>query len=208
MLLTLLLAACSVPDGAGLVPGGALPEADTSVPDEVEASFDASVRADLRLKRWRQLSLDLQGALELAADDVCRETDRFDCTTLHVVPLGGVSSDNGLYSPQAQQSVTTGLAMERVVLQACLRRLELDREADEPVVFGHIDLDSDALDSEAAEAQTTELWRRLLARDPSPEELADAEALHGAIVESGGDTASWAAMLCLAVGTSTEALTY
>ena len=92
MLLTLLLAACSVPDGAGLVPGGALPEADTSVPDEVEASFDASVRADLRLKRWRQLSLDLQGALELAADDVCRETDRFDCTTLHVVPLGGVSS--------------------------------------------------------------------------------------------------------------------
>jgi len=207
-LLAILLAACSGQPGSRLVPGGELPEEDTSGPEILEPSYDASVRADLRLKRWRQLSLDLQGALQLVEDDVCREADRFDCTTLHVVPLGGVSSDNGLYSPQAQQSVTTGLAIERVVLQACIRRLDLDREADVPVVFGHIDLDGDTLDTEEATAQANELWRRLLARDPSPEELGDAEALHGRIVDAGGDTASWAAMLCMAVGTSTEALTY
>ena len=209
-----LLAACAVPDSGTLSPGtvGATPE-DTGEARPEEPSWAASTRADLRPKRWRQLSLDLQGALELAEDDICKETDRFQCTTMHVVQLGGISEDNGVYEPQAQLPVTAGLSTERVVLKACVNRLERDAEAETPVVFGHLEgegggFESSELPETLLEAQATELWRRLLARDPSPEELAGAAELHASVVASGGDNAAWAAVLCMALGTSTEALTY
>lgn len=209
-----LLAACAVPGSGGLSPGSeAEPPVDTGADDTEEPAFAASTRADLRPKRWRQLSLDLQGALELAEDDVCKETDRFQCTTLHVVQLGGISEDNGVYETQGQLPVTAGLSTERVVLKACVNRLERDREAEEPVVFGHIDGEgagfaAAGLPEGLLEDQATELWRRLLARDPSPEELAGAAELHASVVASGGDNAAWAAVLCMALGTSTEALSY
>ncbi len=177
-----------------------------------EPSYAPSTRADLRPKRWRQLSLDLEGALELAEDDICKETDRFQCTSLHVIPLGGISEDNGVYEPQSVLPGTAGLATERVVLQACTHRLEADRElqeADEDArVFTHIDLEGSELTEEAGQNQATELWRRLLMRDPSETELAGAISLHESVVSSGGDNAAWGVMLCLALGTSTEALTY
>ena len=173
------LASCTVPDTAPLSPGGGGGDDgagsggddggsdDTGAP-ATEPAYATSTRADLRVKRWRQLSLDLQGALELAEDDVCKEIDRFQCTSMHVVQLGGISDDNGVYQPQEQLSVTAGLATERVVIQACTHRMEADREAEEPVVFGHVDLEGDTLEPAEGDAQSTELWRRLLARDPSP----------------------------------------
>lgn len=213
------LTGCTIPDTTTLSAGvGSGDQGDGSGGDDggtddtgnpaAQPAYATSTRADLRVKRWRQLSLDLQGALELAEDEVCKEIDRFQCTSMHVVQLGGISDDNGVYQPQEQLSVTAGLATERVVLQACTHRMEADREADEPVVFGHVDLEGDTLEAAEAEAQSTELWRRLLARDPSPEELTGAMELHTSVLASGGDNAAWAVMLCFALGTSTEALTY
>ena len=214
----LLLTGCSLDFAADSLSPGEAPDETTGGEDgggdggstttDPGPAYAPSVRADLRLKRWRQLSLDLEGALELPEDELCRETGLYDCTTLHVVPLGGISADNGLYAPQEQQSVTTGLAIERLALQACMNRLELDRAAEVPVVFSLIDLDATELADADADAQATELWHRLLARDPSAEELEGARALYGSTIAEGGDNGAWAAMLCFALATSTEALTY
>jgi len=188
--------ACDVPPGASSV------EVE-STPTEV-SDFSSAARADLRMKRWRQLSLDLQGALELPADEVCRETGLYDCFDIHTVPMGGLSRDNGLYHPTQGITVTTGLAMERVVLQACWNRLELDREG-HPVVFT-VDLEGDS--DEGLDDQVDDLYHRLLARNPEEAERALLVDFHDEVLDEGGGTAEWALMSCLIVGTTTEALLY
>lgn len=168
------------------------------VDEVVEPLAVTSAKSDLRMKRWRQLSLDLQGALELTPDQVCKEAGLYDCMTLHTVPLGGLSVENGLFEASQELTVTTSLAVERVVLNACTSRLLLDREMDEPKVFF----------LEPQEAQVTELYQRLVARDPSPDEAAGLLEFEASVLESGGDTEAWALLSCFMVGTSTEALLY
>ncbi len=202
--LTLLVAGCPAGDGP---PSDATPPPDPGY----DLGEPTSVKADLKMKRWRQLHLDLQGALELAPSDVCNETGIYDCRILHNVPIGGVSIENGLFRPIDALSATTGLAVERFVMQACATRAALDAEAvtagEEPVLFP-LDPDGTTLDREAADPVITTLYRRLLARDPLPEELDAVHALHPGIIEDGGRNLEWAWMACFAVGTTTEALLY
>ena len=192
--------------------GGDTTDTDTE-PAPAEGLAPAA-RADLRLKRWRQLQLDLEGALRLSSDELCRETGLYDCTDLHVVPLGGVSVPNGLYRPVDTISATTGLAMERLVLQACFNRLQKDQllqaDGEAAEVFGAVDLSAGATSAgaEARAAQATILYQRLLARDPLSAELAALEGLADTLSAEGGADADWALMACFAVGTSTEALVY
>ena len=207
LLLATLLAGCDAIELSGVTPVdvGPDPAADTLPSD----AWTPATRADLRMKRWRQLSQDLSGALKLQPDELCRETGNFDCNEIHVVPLGGVSIDNGLYAPIDGASVTTGLAIERVLLSACWSRLQRDLHGEEPaVVFTEVPLEDTVLDDEAADRQATLLWQRLLARDPSAEELAAARALHPGVVADGGRNAEWELGLCVALGTSSEFLFY
>ena len=188
---------------------GTPPVVDTATPAAgPTGSYAAAARADLRVKRWRQLSLDLQGALELPEDQVCKEAGNFDCAVLHTAQLGGVSVDHALYEPITWWTVTTGLAMERFSLQACHNRLVLDRDGDAPVVYTHVELGATTLTAEAADAQATELWRRVLARDPAAWELEAARELHADVVADGANNGEWAALLCFSLATSTEHLLY
>lgn len=186
---------------------------DAEEPPELEepTPFDQgppiAARGDLRMKRWRQLSLDLQGALELPADELCQETGRFDCADLHAVPLGGLSVDNGLFEPLDEPSATTGLATERFVLQACWHRFQRDQEG-EPIVFLGIDPDGTALDPAAGAAQVTGLYRRLLARDPLKAESDALLALHPALVAAGGLNGEWQILACFSIATTSEALLF
>jgi len=166
-----------------------------------------SVRGDLKMKRWRQIHLDLQGALELPADDICNETGIYDCRVLHNVPLGGINIENGLFRPVDGLSVSTGLAIERFVMQACANRASEDLLLEEPVVFT-LAPDATEIARDEADALITDLYRRLLARDPLPEELDAVFSLHEGIVADGGRNLEWAWMACFAIGTSTEALLY
>lgn len=166
-----------------------------------------SVKADLKMKRWRQIHLDLQGALELRPDAVCNETGIYDCRILHNVPLGGINIENGLFRPVEGLAVASGLAIERFVLSACAERAAQDAEAEEPLIFT-MDLDGTTLEREEADAFVTDLYRRLLARDPLPEELDAVFAMHAGIVADGGLNMEWGWMACFAIGTSTEALLY
>jgi len=166
-----------------------------------------STRADLRLKRWRQLSLDLEGALSLTADQICLEAGVYDCVDLNVVPLGGVSVANGVFEHPNTLQATSGLAIERLALQACYNRLVLDLEGD-PVVYTEVDLAAGSATDAEAEAQITGLSRRILARDPLPEEIAALSGLRADVADEGGDNADWVTLVCFALATSTEALTY
>ena len=194
-----LFLACDGPpvDSSGDVP--------RELPPVESEPFAPAARADLRMKRWRQISLDLQGALELGPDDVCRETDLYDCFDLHAVPMGGLSRDNGIYDASEGVGVTTGLAVERVVLQACWRRVELDRGED-PVVFD-IDLDDDRLSTGDRRDQAATLYQRMLGRDPLDAERDLLVDFHDSVVED-GTNADWAVLSCFVVGTSSEALFY
>ncbi len=186
---------------------------DGGATDPGELPAAAAARADLRLKRWRQLSLDLETALELPGDALCLETGLYDCRDMHVVPLGGTSVPNGLYDTINTVAATTGLAMERFVLQACWNRAKADKallEAGQPaVVFSHLsDPMGTSATAEELNAQTSELYRRLLARDPLQAELDALAGLHGTVLAEGAKNADWAVLACFTIGTTTEALTY
>ncbi len=205
LLLLLLLTGCAVPDGPVAVdPDDPTPGADPT-PPAFDQGPPISARGDLRMKRWRQLALDLEGALELPADDLCAETGRFDCTDLHAVPIGGISAVNGLFEPLEEPSATTGLAIERFVLQACWHRFQKDQEGP-PVVFQGIDPDGATVADPDRQVQA--LYRRILARDPLDEELAAMADLHQQIVAAGGLNGEWQVLACFAVATSSEALLY
>lgn len=208
LLLLAGLVGCNDAELGGPVPVD-VPEAEEDVEGEQTEGWTPATRADLRTKRWRQLTLDLQQALQLPEDELCRETGLYECTNLHVVPLGGVSLDNGLYQPIDSVAVTTGLAMERVALASCWERLSRDRAGDEPaVVFTELDLAATEAAEAALDAQATVLWRRFLARDATADELAAARTLHAGVIEDGGGNAEWSLALCSALATSSEFLFY
>ncbi len=180
--------------------------------DDGAPVYAPSARADLRIKRWRQLVRDLGGALALPEDQICAETGLYDCTTIHVVPLGGISVDNGLYAPVDGLSVTTNQAIERVVLQACSNRVADDlariEAGEEALVFGPLAACGGALETDCVDAQTTELYRRLLARDPIAAEREVLRTLAADAATLGGGAADHAVAACFLVGTTTEFLTY
>jgi hypothetical protein len=208
VLLVLALAGCSDLQLGGPIATD-VPEAEGDIAADETDAYTPATRADLRTKRWRQLTLDLQQALQLPEDELCREAGLYQCTDLHVVPLGGVSLDNGLYQPVDGIAVTTGLATERVALAACWERLSRDRAAEAPaLVFTELDLTAAAASDRELDAQAALLWRRFLARDATADELAAARSLHAGVVEDGGGNAEWGLALCAALATSSEFLLY
>jgi hypothetical protein len=204
-------------DGTPAEPSDGLGDDDTTDDEDEEeddgpAAYAPSARADLRVKRWRQIVRDLGGALALTEDELCAETGLHDCTTIHVVPLGGISVDNGLYAPVDGLSVTSNQALERFVLQACSNRMELDlallAAGEELAVFGPLAACEGTLDASCVDAQTTELYRRLLARDPIPAEQDVLRTLASDTDALGGDAAAFATTACFMIATTTEFLTY
>jgi len=198
--LLLLLAGCQ------LLPVPGAPTPTPYEPPVLDLGPPTAVKADLRLKRWRQVSLDLEGALELPGDSICNELGLFPCTTLNAAAIGGISIDNGLFRPIDDTiPVTAGPAIERMVLYACTERRALD-EAGDPAVFTVSS--GESLTAGEGEAQIATLYQRMLARDPLPEEVAATLGLHAGIVADGGDNHDWAWMVCFALGTTTEALLF
>lgn len=158
-------------------------------------------------KRTGAVLADLSVALEVPRAELCKELGVADCGEVHRVTLGANDPfDKALYRPFAEPLQTTPLALERVVLQACLTRAALDQDASRAVVFKHFDLEASSVTGEEMSAQGTELYRRLLARDPSPVEL---EVLAGLRLDDSGaelPASRVAVMACLTVGTSREFL--
>ncbi len=167
-------------------------------------------RAELQWKRNAALERDLMRALELPADGICSELGRGSCTRqVHHIALGAADPLTiGLYKPLPDTLVSTPVVLDRVVLSACTNRATLDRQGP-AVVFTALDLGdakAPAAADEAYVATVTTLYRRMLARDPTPEELTTLERL---LVDADGNPVSvqdFAVLSCFALGTSTEFL--
>lgn len=190
-------------DGAGGSTGGSGPRF-------------ASVRNNLRFKGADRLAGELMRALDLGRDQICDELGAFDCLgAIHNITLGGVEPYNAnIYRPFEGISVGAPMAVERVVLAACTRRILLDVEnPGESVLWGNIPLDGDRIadiDGSEVEAALTALFRRGVLRDPATEDLDDLRQMYRDIeADGGGDPAlHWAQLSCMVVLTSTEALFY
>ena len=155
-------------------------------------------------KRYRAFEKGLMAGLELSKDELCQEIETFNCIDkVHLTVLGGNDPfENGQHERAERPSVLTAVAVSRVLMAACSQRADLDLQAGSAgaSVFKHFDLGAAAPTDAQIQAQATELFQRLLARDPSTEELS-------AIVDAKGNFASnrgLAVGICYAVGTHVE----
>lgn len=176
-----------------------------------EPRLEPSRDPDLQWKRAAAVGHDLQRALELTSEQLCLEVGTAPCVEqVHLVALGGHDPFGlGLYESLATPLATTPIALDRVALSGCAARADLDRAAGgAAVVFRGIDLAgaAPALDDPAIATMTTELYRRLLARDPLATELALIGEL--ALDESGQAIAArdFAVLACYAIATTSEFL--
>ena len=179
-----------------------VPDADTGDPEPTMAT---STRNDLRWKRAAAIHKDLMRALDLDELQVCAELDIFACVQIHQIALGGNEPFNlGLYEPVAIPMATTPGAVDRMVLAACSNRAWLDSQGP-ALVFTSLDLDAESVDpdDENLEAQIVLLYRRLLSRDPLPQEVAAiTDGLLG--TERSLSALEFAKLACFAIGSTTE----
>ena len=109
-----------------------LPESTEIIKEGVRTS----ARGNLRFKGPERLANDFAAALDLRPSDVCNELGQYPCATfVHNVALGGVDPYGpGLYEPSGITAVTTPLAVERMALAACTRRVDADLTTGEPAI--------------------------------------------------------------------------
>jgi hypothetical protein len=184
---------------------------DDVAPDDQAPGLEPSSDPDLQWKRSAAVERDLMRALELSSDQLCREVGVAPCfSQVHLVALGGHDPFGlGLYESVAAPLATTPIAVDRVALSGCVARADLDHAAgDAAVVFGAIDLaePAPAADDPQVAAMVTELYHRLLARDPLATEI---EALGELTLDEAGEPIAgrdFAVLACYAVATTTEFL--
>ncbi len=170
--------------------------------------------AELCLEFGRRRCLraeNAQRADQWAEPDLGAANAFFDLVSpggVHLVALGGNDPFfRNQHRPVDRPLVTTPVALDRLVLAACGKRATRDAAPGATArVFTGVDLGAARVpsDSPAVATLATTMYRRLLARDPKPAELA---ALRASITE--GDEAppsahDLAVMVCYAVATSTE----
>jgi hypothetical protein len=157
----------------------------------------------LTWKRYRAFEHGLMSGLELGKDEVCSELGRGSCVDqVHLAVLGGNEPYVSAQYERAQApTILTSIAVERVVLAACERRLALDKGLGTgAVVFKYWSAADAAVPEDKVKAQTKELYRRLLAREATGEELAASVDILKIVTTP----EKLALSLCLVVGTQVE----
>ena len=179
---------------------------DGSAPGSDSATKATARTKHLQWKRADALEADLSAALELPPAQLCREFGVKPCIRdVHLVPLGGYDAlASGMLEGAPDPIVTTPTAVERVVLSACSRRVELDRtSATKSALLSALELDAPApaADSAAMHEFVSALYRRLLARDPSDDEVREIATLSADVSAD-----EFAKLACFTVGTLSEFL--
>lgn len=159
----------------------------------------------LMWKRYRPFEHALLSGLSLQKGDMCLELGQSSCIDkVHLTVLGGNEPyENGQYERAEAPTILTSVAVERVVLAACDKRLTLDKGLGaSAVVFKHWPLTGGQVSQAQLKSQAQEIYRRLLARDATDAELDVAAELLG--VTAAPD--KLALSLCFMVGTQAESV--
>lgn len=185
-------------------------------PDASGPPFAPSTKGRVRFKGAERMRNDFAQALDLAPGEVCAELGQYDCVEfVHRVALGGTEPYTlGITRPLDKTTATTPLAVERVALSACGRRVDADlADPARAVLFGELEIEGGAvanLESEAVTRSLTRLYRRALLRNPTESELSHLRELHRALEQDGLPNVArdWAVLTCFSVLTSMEGLFY
>jgi hypothetical protein len=185
----------------------------TNTPDSgVEPGFAQSEKANLRFKEVLRLTNDMARALELPDAEVCLELGQYDCRFVHNIALGGVEPyELGLVEPTPSTTITTPIAVERLAVHACERRVSADLDSPSAVIFAGIANGTIAsLDDAAVAGALGSLYEHAVLRPVKESEIEHLKQLYEDIEGLGVDNPArqWAIASCVAVLTSVEALFY
>lgn len=162
-------------------------------------------------KRVKAIKSDLAYALDLPADKLCSELGSLPCfDQVHLSALGGnepfVLTQ---YEPVDKPTAISAVVADRVALAACSNKVDSDASATTPSIFTHYDLNEMSLPGDAnylaaLDAQNTQLYQRLLVRDPSAQELTLLQSLGANANGDAISNADVAKLSCYTIATSTE----
>lgn len=191
-----------------------MPDATPDMPPKPKTpTLLPSSRPRVNFKGGRRLGNDLSRALELPRAELCKELSSYDCVEqVHQITLGGVEPYRlGINDPVPVAPVTAPIAVDRIALQACDRRAELDLSADaqSALIFGSLLVDAPEPSKEALGQAVDKLYDRLLQRDATDDERrALVDFWSKTKARSAEPARDWATLSCFMIATSLEALFY
>lgn len=177
-----------------------------------------SARNNLRFKRTDRIQLEFARILELPTNQLCAELGIYDCLeTIHTVTLGGVEPYRAnIYDAFEHTALSAPLAIERVALAACVRRVQLDAaDLAQAVIFTDVPVTLDGrlqdVEDPTVTAAIERLFTRAFLRPPTADDIADMRQLYRD-VEASPDSevpaADWGVLACMITLTSVESLFY
>jgi hypothetical protein len=175
-------------------------------------------------KRANVLNNILFKALDLPDKKaVCTELGKkkLQCAdVVHRVALGSMEAyDNTMYQHPEGVSLTSPIALDRLVLAACATRAGRDFAklrnnviSDQAVIFKHVKFTSDLrlVLNEAIDQSIVRLYQRGLTRDPTPSETQAIKDLYQQVFDENpiGAAINWMTLSCFVVFTSIEGAFY
>lgn len=194
------------PGGPTGGPGGPSSEAEQAIPASVPGENPGNQDRDpsvqpLASLASAKLEQRLATGLQLNRRKMCRELGSSPCFGKVFSPALGNKAPQSRLSASTSPSALAPVAIERIARQVCrMRRQEDTALGDNAQVFKFFDLGPTEPSHAAVADQTIDLYHRLLARAPTPEELAATRIVLGRGL-SGGDVAE---TLCFAIAGSME----
>ncbi len=211
----------------GLASLGLLTAACATAPDPAALQFAgdspapvASADPRVKFKDGERYLRDLSANLNMPREDICKELSRYDCMTdAFRIVLGGVEAPNLLVNePIENAALTSPIAVDRVALHVCSKRVRMDKESPADAVLfkagaygedGRSTTPDKAWLSGAADA----IYGSILLRSPSEREIQNLAAFYPQVADGreAGSTevaADWVTLSCFAVASSLEAVFY
>jgi hypothetical protein len=145
-----------------------------------------SEKANLRFKEVLRLTNDFARALDLDPNQVCLELGQYDCRAVHNIALGGVEPrELGLVEPTPSTTITTPIAVERLAVHACERRVTADLDSPSAAIFAGIDSGTIAnLDDASITGAIDSLYKRAVLRPAKETEIAHLTELSATVPPS------------------------
>jgi hypothetical protein len=195
-----------------VVLGTALAACSKKEPAPTVAPVSTAVSRNNRLKfkGGERIVQDLAAGLALDRGEVCKELGIYDCkSAVHNIALGGVEPYvQTIYTPVEERTASTSNAVERIALSACHQRMGRDfANAAEALVFTELVADVNAVTPAKVEAVAKRLYRNLLSRDASADEVAGLVGFWNDLKTTEKEPArAFATYACFAIATTEEAL--
>lgn len=176
-----------------------------------------SPKANVKFLGAQRLAKQLGRALGLEPNEICKELGAHDCIPIHGIALGGTDAFGaGIYEPLKATTASTPIAVDRVALAGCVKRVDLDLAApSSAVLFVDLPIDGTGKLSDVGADPVTRaierLYERGLSRAAKAHEIEASKQLY-ADIEASGQTErparDWAVLTCLATLTTMESLFY